>query len=279
MALAVPSRTALVRRARRINRELARLYPDARIELNFTSALELLVAAILSAQNTERNTNEVSRVLFAQYPTAADYASAQPAELEKLIQTTGYYRAKARTLIALGGALCARFGGEVPSTLDELVTLPGVGRKTANMVLGGAFGVPGIVVDTHVARLARRFGWTAQTGPDKIERDVAALLPRAEWTAGVEPDDLARPPGLSRPQARLRRVRDRALVPVVRPRPDRSGDRPQAGQDRAVFLTGPNRTWPGRRRPGAAPPSASAGGSFPVQATCWSGRTRMKRCW
>jgi endonuclease III len=183
MALAVPSRTALVRRARRINRELARLYPAARIELNFTSPLELLVAAILSAQNTERNTNEVSRVLFAQYPTAADYASAQPAELEKLIQTTGYYRAKARTLIALGGALCARFGGEVPSTLDELVTLPGVGRKTANMVLGGAFGVPGIVVDTHVARLARRLRWTAQTSPDKIERDVAGLLPRAEWTA------------------------------------------------------------------------------------------------
>ena len=116
MALAAPSRTALVRRARRINRELARLYPDARIELNYTSALELLVAAILSAQNTERNTNEVTRVLFARYRTAADYAGAQPAELEKLIQRTGYYRAKARTLIALGGALCARFGGEVPGT-------------------------------------------------------------------------------------------------------------------------------------------------------------------
>jgi endonuclease III len=183
MALAAPSRTALVRRARRINRELARLYPDARIELNFTSPLELLVAVILSAQNTERNTNEVTRVLFAQYPTAADYAAAQPAELEKLIQSTGYYRAKARTLIALGRALCDRFGGQVPDTLDAMVSLPGVGRKTANMVLGGAFGVPGIVVDTHVARLAQRLGWTAQTGPDKIERDIAALLPRAEWTA------------------------------------------------------------------------------------------------
>ncbi len=183
MALAAPSRTALVRRARRINRELARLYPDARIELNFTSPLELLVAVILSAQNTERNTNEVTRVLFAQYPTAADYAAAQPAELEKVIQSTGYYRAKARTLIALGQALCDRFGGEVPGTLDAMVSLPGVGRKTANMVLGGAFGVPGIVVDTHVARLVRRFGWTAQTDPVKIERDVAALLPRTEWTA------------------------------------------------------------------------------------------------
>jgi endonuclease III len=180
---AVPSQTALVRRARRVNRELARLYPDARIELIYTAPLELLVAAILSAQNTERTVNQVTRVLFARYPAAAGYAAAQPAELERLIQPTGYYRAKARTLIALGGALCARFGGEVPGTLDELVTLPGVGRKTANMVLGGAFGIPGIVVDTHVARLVRRFGWTTQTGPDKIERDVAGLLPRPEWTA------------------------------------------------------------------------------------------------
>ena len=182
MALAAPSRTALVRRARRMNRELARLYPGARIELNFTSPLELLVAVILSAQNTERNTNEVTRVLFGRYPAAAGYAAAQPAELEKLIQSTGYFRAKARTLIALGGALCDRFGGEVPDTLGAMVSLPGVGRKTANMVLGGAFGVPGIVVDTHVARLVQRFGWTAQTDPVKIERDVAALLPRTEWT-------------------------------------------------------------------------------------------------
>jgi endonuclease III len=180
---AAPSRTALVRRARRINRELAQLYPAARIELNYTSALDLLVAVILSAQNTERNTNQVTQVLFAQYRTAASYAAAEPAELERLIQTTGYYRVKAKTLIALGAALCDRFGGEVPGTLDAMVSLPGVGRKTANMVLGGAFGVPGIVVDTHVARLARRFGWTAQTVPDKIERDVAALLPRPEWTA------------------------------------------------------------------------------------------------
>ena len=180
---AAPSRTALVRRARRINRELAGLYPDARIELNFTSPLELLVAAILSAQNTERTVNQVTRVLFARYRTAAGYAAAQPAELEQLIQPTGYYRVKAKTVIALGGALCAQFGGEVPGTLDELVTLPGVGRKTASMVLGGAFGVPGIVVDTHVARLAPRLRWTTQTGPDKIERDVAALLPRPEWTA------------------------------------------------------------------------------------------------
>ena len=183
MAQAAPSRTALVRRARRIDRELARLYPDARIELNFTSPLELLVAAILSAQTTDRRVNEVTRVLFARYRTAADYAGADQAELEKIIEPTGYFRAKAKTLIRLGQALCDRFGGEVPDTLEELVTLPGVGRKTANVVLGDAFGKPSIVVDTHFARLARRFGWTGQTDPDKIEHDVAALLPRREWTA------------------------------------------------------------------------------------------------
>jgi len=176
-------RPELVRRARRINRELARTYPDARIELNFTTPLELLVAAILSAQSTERKTNEVTRELFARYHDAADYAAADQAELEKMLEPTGFFHAKTRTLMALGQALCDRFGGEVPDTLEQLVTLPGVGRKTANMVLGGAFGKPGIVVDTHFARLARRFGWTAQTDADKIESDVAALLPKREWTA------------------------------------------------------------------------------------------------
>jgi HhH-GPD superfamily base excision DNA repair protein len=124
---ATTSRTALVRRARRINRELARLYPDARTELNFASPLELLVAAILSAQTTDRKINEVTRVLFARYRTAAGYAAADQAELEKVIAPTGYFRAKAKTLIALGHALSDRFGGEVPDTLEELVTLPGVG--------------------------------------------------------------------------------------------------------------------------------------------------------
>jgi endonuclease-3 len=183
VAQAAPSHTALVRRARRINRELARIYPDARIELNFTSPLELLVATILSAQTTDHGVNQVTPVLFGRYRVAADYAGADQAELEKLIQPTGYFRSKARTLISLGRALCDRFGGEVPDTMDELVTLPGVGRKTASVVLGNAFGKPAITVDTHFARLARRFGWTAQTDPDKIEQDVAALLPRSEWTA------------------------------------------------------------------------------------------------
>ncbi|MDX6333534.1 MAG: endonuclease [Streptosporangiaceae bacterium] len=183
MPQAAPTRTALVRRARRINRELARLYPDAHIELNFTSPLELLVAAILSAQTTDRRVNEVTRVLFQRYRTAADYAAADRAELERLIRPTGFFRAKANQLITLGQALCDRFGGKVPDTFQELATLPGVGRKTANMVLGDAFGKPSLTVDTHFARLARRFGWTAHTDPEKIEQDVGALLPHQEWTA------------------------------------------------------------------------------------------------
>jgi endonuclease-3 len=179
---AAPSHTALVRRARRIDRELARMYPDARIELNFTSPLELLVATILSAQTTDRGVNQVTPVLFGRYREAADFAGADLAELEKVIQPTGYFRAKARTLVKLGQALSDRFGGEVPDTMDQLVTLPGVGRKTASLVLGDAFGKPAITVDTHLARLARRFGWTAHTAADKIEHDVAALLPRQDWT-------------------------------------------------------------------------------------------------
>lgn len=183
MADAAPSRAALARRARQINHELGQLYPDAHIELNFTSPLELLVAAILSAQTTDRRVNEVTPELFARYPTAADYAAADRAELERIIQPTGYFHAKAGSLIALGQALYERFSGQVPDTLEELLTLPGVGRKTANMVLGDAFGKPSLTVDTHFARLARRFGWTAQTDVGKIEQDVAALLPPPEWTA------------------------------------------------------------------------------------------------
>jgi len=178
-----PSRTALVRRARRINRELAALYPDAHCELNFTSPLELLVATILSAQCTDKRVNIVTPVLFSRYRTAADYAAADRDEVEKIIQSTGFFRAKTTSIIGLGHALCDRFGGEVPPRLRDLVTLPGVGRKTANVVLGNAFGIPGITVDTHFARLARRFGWATQTDPVKIEQEVGALIPRSEWTA------------------------------------------------------------------------------------------------
>ena len=177
-----PSHTALVRRARRIARELAVLYPDVYTELNFTTPLELLVATILSAQTTDKRVNMVTPTLFARCPTAADYAGADREELEKIIQSTGFYRAKATSLMGLGQALCERFGGEVPGKLKDLVTLPGVGRKTANVVLGNAFGVPGITVDTHFGRLARRFGWTTETDPVKVEAEVAALIPRKEWT-------------------------------------------------------------------------------------------------
>src|SRR5260370_1796782 len=153
--VAVP-RTALVRRARRINRELARLYPDAHIELNFTSPLELLVAAILSARTTDRKVNEVTPVLFARYRTAADYAAADQAELEKVIEPTGFYHAKANTLIRLGQSLCDRFGASLPDTLEELVTFPGVGPKPANVVLRYPSANPTLIPDPPFPRLPQR---------------------------------------------------------------------------------------------------------------------------
>ena len=176
------TRTALVRRARRMHRILADTYPDAHCELDFTTPLELLVATILSAQCTDRRVNLVTPALFARYPRAIDYAQADREELEDLIRSTGFFRAKATSVIGLGQALCDRYGGEVPGRLDDLVTLPGVGRKTANVVLGNAFDVPGITVDTHFGRLVRRFGWTTQTDPDKVEQEIAALIPRPDWT-------------------------------------------------------------------------------------------------
>ncbi len=176
------SRLALVRRARRIGKELAALYPEAHCELDFTTPLELLVATILSAQCTDKRVNEVTPALFRRYPSAADYAAADRAELEELIRPTGFFRNKSSSLLGLGQALCERYAGEVPGRLDDLVSLPGVGRKTANVVLGNAFGVPGLTVDTHFGRLARRFGWTASDDPVKVEAEVADLFPRAEWT-------------------------------------------------------------------------------------------------
>lgn len=176
------SRLALVRRSRRINRELAELYPEAHCELDFRSPLELLVATILSAQCTDKRVNEVTPKLFARYPSATDYAAADPEEMEELIKSTGFFRAKTKSIIGLGNALVEHHGGEVPGKLDLLVKLPGVGRKTANVVLGNAFDVPGLTVDTHFARLTRRFAWTTETDPVKIEHDVAELIPRKEWT-------------------------------------------------------------------------------------------------
>ena len=182
MTAAPISRTALVRRARRINAELAKLYPDAHTELDFRSPLELLISTILSAQTTDKGVNQVTPVLFARYRTAADYAAADREDVEKIIVSTGFFRNKTRSIIALGQALCDRFGGEVPGNLKDLVTLPGVGRKTANVVLGNAFGVPGITVDTHFGRLARRFGWTTADDPVKVELEVGSLFPKSEWT-------------------------------------------------------------------------------------------------
>ena len=161
---------------------LADAYPDAHCELDFTTPLELLIAVVLSAQTTDVRVNEVTPALFARYRTAADYAGADRTELEELIRPTGFYRAKANSLMGLGAALVDRFGGEVPGKLADLVTLPGVGRKTANVVLGNAFDVPGITVDTHFGRLVRRWGWTDLDDPVKVEHAVGELIPRKEWT-------------------------------------------------------------------------------------------------
>ncbi|WP_242581805.1 endonuclease III [Streptomyces sp. MST-110588] len=176
------SRTAMVRRARRINRELAEVYPYAHPELDFTNPFELLVATVLSAQTTDLRVNQTTPALFAAYPTPEDMAAAAPEALEELIRPTGFFRAKAKSLLGLSTALRDRFGGEVPGRLEDLVSLPGVGRKTANVVLGNAFGVPGITVDTHFGRLVRRFGWTGQMDPEKVEAEIAEIFPASEWT-------------------------------------------------------------------------------------------------
>src|SRR5215207_3076453 len=161
MPPAVPeSPLAFVRRARRINRELALVYPDAHCELDFRSPFELLVATVLSAQTTDVRVNMVTPTLFAKYPTPADLAAADRGDVEQIIQSTGFFRAKTQSILGLSQAIVDRFGGQVPGRMEDLVTLPGVGRKTANVVLGNAFGVPGITVDTHFNRLSRRFGWT-----------------------------------------------------------------------------------------------------------------------
>jgi endonuclease III len=169
-------------RARALVRRLARLYPDARCALHHETPLQLLVATILSAQCTDARVNLVTPALFARYPDAKAFAAADPAELEKYIQSTGFFRNKARSIIACCKALVERHGGEVPSSMEELVPLAGVGRKTANVILGTAFGVPGITVDTHVGRLSRRLGLTVHDDPGKVERDLMALIPEKEWT-------------------------------------------------------------------------------------------------
>ena len=165
-----------------MNRTLAVAFPHVYCELDFTNPLELAVATILSAQSTDKRVNLTTPALFATYRSARDYAQANRTQLENLIRPTGFYRNKANSLIGLGQALVERFDGQVPATIDELVTLPGVGRKTANVILGNAFEVPGITVDTHFGRLVRRWRWTTETDPVKVEHAVGELIERREWT-------------------------------------------------------------------------------------------------
>ncbi|MFD8518726.1 endonuclease III [Streptomyces capillispiralis] len=176
------SRTALVRRARRINRELAEVFPYAHPELDFENPFQLVVATVLSAQTTDLRVNQTTPALFAKYPTPEDLAAANPEEVEEILRPTGFFRAKTKSVMGLSKALVEDFGGEVPGRLEDLVKLPGVGRKTAFVVLGNAFGRPGITVDTHFQRLVRRWRWTEETDPDKIEAAVGALFPKSDWT-------------------------------------------------------------------------------------------------
>lgn len=165
-----------------MNRILAETYPDAHCELDFASPFQLLVATVLSAQTTDVRVNLTTPALFAKYPTPEDLAAANPEDVENILKPTGFFRAKTKSVMGLSAAITERYGGAVPPRLADLVTLPGVGRKTANVVLGNAFGVPGITVDTHFTRLARRFGWTSQDDPVKIEQEVGSLIPKSEWT-------------------------------------------------------------------------------------------------
>lgn len=161
---------------------LAKLYPDATTDLNHSNPFELLVATILSAQTTDERVNQVTPTLFRRFPDAAALAAADRSELEDILRPLGFFRAKAKSLSGLGRALSDDHDGGVPTTMAELVKLPGVGRKTANVVLGNAFGIPGITVDTHVGRLTRRWRWTEHTDPVKAERDLMAVMPEKTWT-------------------------------------------------------------------------------------------------
>jgi endonuclease-3 len=167
---------------RRIIETLAKQHPNADTELHYRNAFELLVATILSAQSTDKMVNSVTPALFRRYPTALDYAQADRAELEEMIHSTGFFRNKANSLIGMGQAVVEKHDGVLPHTLEELVALPGIGRKTANVILGNAFDIPGITVDTHFGRLVRRWGWTTEEDPVKVEHAIGALVPKRDWT-------------------------------------------------------------------------------------------------
>ena len=177
-----PKITAEASSARSIYRILTKEYPDAKCELDFNSPLELLIATVLSAQCTDVRVNAVTPVLFKRFPSLETLAAAKLSEVEEIIYSTGFFRSKAKNIKELANKILNDFGGEVPNDLAQLVTLPGVGRKTANVVLGNAFGIPGLTVDTHFGRLSRRFGWSTATDPVKVENDVAKLIPEKEWT-------------------------------------------------------------------------------------------------
>ena len=168
--------------AKAVYRILTKTYPNIRCELDFTNPLELVIATVLSAQCTDKRVNTITPALFRKYKNPKDYAKADLREIERLIHSSGFYRAKARHIKGISIKLLEDFDGKVPHTLEELITLPGVGRKTANVVLGHAFDTPGITVDTHFGRLSRRFGWTDEKDPVKVEMVVQQLIPQAEWT-------------------------------------------------------------------------------------------------
>ena len=169
-------------RAKVIYRQLSKNYPNVRCELDYKNAFELLVATVLSAQCTDKRVNLTTPALFKKYPNPQKMAKADLRDIQKLVKSTGFFRAKAKNIKGLSNKIMEEFDAKVPSNLEDLITLPGVGRKTANVVLGHAFGIPGITVDTHFGRLSRRFGWSKQNNPVKVEFEVGELIPQKEWT-------------------------------------------------------------------------------------------------
>jgi len=169
-------------RAKVIYRQLSKNYPNVRCELDYKNAFQLLVATVLSAQCTDKRVNQTTPALFKKYPNPQKMAKADLRDIQNLVKSTGFFRAKAKNIKGLSNKIMEEFDGKVPSNLEDLITLPGVGRKTANVVLGHAFGIPGITVDTHFGRLSRRFGWSKQKNPVKVEFEVGELIPAKEWT-------------------------------------------------------------------------------------------------
>jgi endonuclease-3 len=169
-------------RAKVIYRQLSKNYPNVRCELDYKNAFQLLVATVLSAQCTDKRVNQTTPALFKKYPNPQKMAKADLRDIQNLVKSTGFFRAKAKNIKGLSNKIMEEFDGKVPSNLEDLITLPGVGRKTANVVLGHAFGIPGITVDTHFGRLSRRFGWSKQSNPVRVEFEVGELIPQKEWT-------------------------------------------------------------------------------------------------